>query len=306
MDRFSSLQLFVRVVESGSFTRAGRELGLGQPAVSKQIAALELRLGSQLLNRTSRGLNPTAAGQDFYESAINILADLDEAEGRIGRSGVTPSGIVRLATPPALGRMYIIPRLPGFFARYPDLSLDISLAERRVDLVREGLDMALRVGPLSDSALIARKIGDLHMMVAATPAYLERHGIPPTPADLRAHNLIAGQTQGATQAWKFNSPDGPVLVEPEGNLRSNDVEDQRAAILAGLGIGYTGRAMLEADIRAGNVVPLLEDFAPDPSPIHVICVSGRRMPERFRVVADFLAEICAEEPALRSGPRPKP
>lgn len=305
MDRFSSLQLFVRVVERGSFTDVGRELGIGQPAVSKQIAALEVHLGTQLLNRTSRGLQPTTAGQDLYESATRILGDLEEAEIRIGRNRISPAGVVRLATPPALGPMYIIPRLPAFFARYPDVSVDLSVAERRVDLVRDGVDIALRVGTLGDSSLVARKIGDLHMMTAATPAYLERYGTPSSPADLRDHNLVVGQAQGATQTWKFNGPGGPSLLEPEGNIRSNNAEDQRAAVLAGLGIGYGGRAMFEADLRAGNVVPILEDYAPDPSPIHALCVSNRRMPQRFRVVIDFLAEMCADEPALRLGPRPQ-
>jgi LysR family transcriptional regulator for bpeEF and oprC len=302
VDRFSSLQLFVRVVERGSFTHVGRELGIGQPAVSKQIAALEAHFGTRLLSRTPRGLQPTAAGQDLYESAIRLLGDLEETEVRIGRKSVSPAGVVRLATPPALGRMYLIPRLPAFFARYPDVSIDLSVAERRVDLVRDGIDIALRVGALADSTLLARKIGDLHMMTAATPAYLAQHGTPSTPADLRSHNLIVGQTQGATQAWKFNGPNGSFLLEPEGNIRSNDVEDQRAAVLAGLGIGYAGRAMFAADMKAGNVVAILEDYAPAPSPIHVLCVGGRRMPQRFRVVIDFLAEMCAEEPALRLAP----
>ena len=302
MDRFSSLRLFVRVVERGSFSHVGRELGIGQPAVSKQIAALEARLGVPLFNRTSRGLNPTAAGQDFYESAIRILGDLEETELRIAQNRISPAGLVRLATPPALGRMYIIPRLPSFIQRYPNVAIDLSVSERRVDLVREGIDIALRVGTLADSSLVARKIGDLHMVVAATPAYLEQHGTPSSPAELRFHNLIVGQTQGATQAWKFKGPEGPVLLEPEGNIRSNDAEDQRAAVLAGLGIGYAGRAMFAADIKAGAIIPILENYAPDPSPIHVISAGGRQMPERFRVVIDFLAQICAEEPALRIEP----
>jgi DNA-binding transcriptional LysR family regulator len=299
MDRFSSLQLFVRVVERGSFTHVARELGIGQPAVSKQVAALETRLGTPLLSRSSRGLTPTAAGQELYDTASRILADLAEAEARIGKTTVSPAGVVRLATPPALGRMYIIPRLPDFFERYPDVSIDFVSSERRVDVVREGIDIAMRVGPLADSTLVARKIGDLQMAVAASPAYLARHGTPSAPTDLRSHNLIVGQTQGATQPWKFSGPDGVLLLEPEGNIRSNDVEDQRAAMLAGLGIGYAGHAMLEADIRAGSLVPILQDHAPAPSPIHAISASGRRMPQRFRVVIDFLAEICAAEASLR-------
>lgn len=299
MDRFSSLRLFVRVIERGSFSHVGREMGIGQPAVSKQIAALESRLGVPLLNRTSRGLSPTAAGQDLYESALRILGDLEETELRIGQNRSSPAGLVRLATPPALGRMYIIPRLPVFMRRYPNISIDLSLSERRVDLVEERIDIALRVGALADSSLIARKIGDLHMAVVATPAYLERCGTPTNPDDLRSHNLIVGQSQGATQAWKFKHADGANLLEPQGNFRSNDAEDQRAAVLAGLGIGYGGRAMFGADIDTGTVVPILQNYIPDPSPIHVISAGSRRMPERIRVVIDLLAQICAEEPTLR-------
>lgn len=302
VDRFSSLKLFVRVVERGSFSHAGREFGIGQPAVSKQIASLEAHLGVPLLSRTSRGLNPTAAGLDLYESAIRILGDLEEAELRIAQNRFSPAGLVRLATPPALGRMYIIPRLPAFFLDYPNISIDLSVSERRVDLIREGIDIALRVGTLADSSLVARKIGDLHMAVVATPAYLEQNGTPSSIEELRSHNLIVGQTQGVTQPWAFRGPEGPVLLEPEGNIRSNDAEDQRAAVLAGLGIGYAGRAMFAADIRAGTVVPILESFAPAPSPIHVISAGGRPMPERFRVVIEFLAAMCAEEPALRIAP----
>lgn len=302
VDRFASLQLFVRVVERGSFTYVGRELGIGQPAVSKQIATLERRLGTRLLSRTPRGMQPTAAGLDLYESAVRILSDLAEAEVRVGQKSARPTGVVRLATPPAFGRMFIIPRLASFLERYPGISIDLLASERRVDLVREGIDIALRVGALADSTLVARKIGDLQLVVAATPDYLQRHGTPRRPADLHAHNLIVGQTQGATQAWRFNGPDGVTLLEPEGNIRSNDIEDLRAAVLAGLGIGYLGRAMLSSDLQAGTVRPVLEEFTPSPSPIHVLSASGRKMPQRFRVVIDFLAEICAEEPALRIAP----
>jgi DNA-binding transcriptional LysR family regulator len=302
MDRFSSLQLFVRVVERGSFTYVARELGLGQPAVSKQIAALEAHLGTPLLNRTPRGLNPTAAGQDLYEAATRILRDLEETEARVGGYLGRPGGVVRLATPPGFGRMFIIPKLPDFFARYPDVSLDIFASERRVDLVREGIDIAMRVGRLADSTLVARKIGDLQLVVAASPAYLARYGIPSGPADLLSHNLLVGQTQGVTENWAFDGPDGATLIEPAGNVRVNDIEDLRAAILAGLGIGYIGRVMLEADLLAGTAVPILEEYTPRPSPIHAVHTGGRGVPLRFRAVIDFLGEICAERPSLRIVP----
>jgi LysR family transcriptional regulator for bpeEF and oprC len=299
MDRFSSLQVFLRVVDRGSFTQAARELGLGQPAVSKQVAALEARLGAQLLNRSSRGLHPTAAGQDLYDSALRLLEDLDEAETRVTRGNTSPAGLVRVAVPPALAGMHVVPRLPAFFARYPDVTVELSVAERRVDLVKEGFDVAFRVGTLSDSSLVARRIGSLHAGTFASPGYLARHGTPALPADLRRHNLVTGQLQGATATWHFQGPDGPFSLEPSGNIRSNDAGDQRAAVLAGLGIGHGPAALFDADLRAGTVVNILQDFAPAPLPIHAIHASGRRIPSRLRVVTDFLAEVCAAEPSLR-------
>lgn len=298
MDRFASLQVFIRVVDRGSFTQAAHELGLGQPAVSKQVAALEARLGTQLLNRTSRGLHLTAAGQDFYDAAVRLLGELEEAETRVARGSTSPAGLVRVAVPPALGGMYIVPRLPAFFGRFPDVTVELSVGERRVDLVKEGFDLAFRVGRLGDSSLVARRIGSMRISTVATPGYLARHGTPADPAELRNHNLVTPLLRGATADWHFQGPEGPFSLEPSGNIRSNDAGDQRAAVLAGLGIGRGPTALFAADLRAGTVVGILDDFAPAPLPIHVVYASGRRVPGRLRVVIDFLAEICAAEPSL--------
>ncbi|MFC3125496.1 LysR substrate-binding domain-containing protein [Pseudoroseomonas globiformis] len=298
MDRFASLQLFIRVVDRGSFTRAAHEWGIGQPAVSKQVAALEARLGTPLLNRTSRGLHPTAAGQDFYDSAVRLLGDLEEAENRVARGSSNPAGLVRVAVPPALGGMYIVPQLPAFFARFPNVTVELSVGERRVDLIKEGFDLAFRVGTLGDSSLIARRIGSLRISTVATPDYLARHGTPSDPAALWSHNLVTPLLHGGTAEWLFLGPGGQFSLEPSGNIRSNDAGDQRAAVLAGVGIGRGPTALFAADLRAGTVVSILNDFAPPPSPIHVVYAGGRRVPGRLRVVAELLAEICASEPSL--------
>jgi len=299
MDRYSTLQLFVRVVERESFTEAAREFDLGQPAVSKQIAALEARLGTQLLDRTSRGLRPTAAGQDLYDSAIRLLGDLEDAENRVSGNSVSPSGLVRLATPPGFASQFVIPRLPQFFSRFPDLAIDISVGGHRVDLIREGMDIALRVGFLSDSSLIARKIGSVRQVTVATPDYLSRHGTPGEPSDLKDHQLVIRHSSGGPALWRFKGADGEIRREPSGRIASNDSEDLRAAVLAGLGIGQSSSALFAADLEAGRLVTILDDFAPDPMPIHLVTLSGRRMASRLRVVSDFLASICASEPALR-------
>lgn len=300
MDRFSTLQLYVRVFESGSFTRAAQEMGIGQPAVSKQISALEAHLGASLFVRSPRGLHATAAGDDFYDSAVKLLAGFEEAESRIGRGHVAPAGLVRVAVPPALARMYLVPRLPAFFSEFPDIAVEVSVSERHVDLIKEGIDVALRIGTLSDSSLIARKIGSMHLCTVATPAYLAQHGIPQDPSQLRFHNLVTGYANNRALAWRFATPSGPLEIEPSGNVRSNDAEAIRAAVLSGIGIAHDAQAMFQADLDKGRVVPILQAFKPIPRDIHAVTSGGRRLPHRLRVFIDLLTRMADEEPGLRA------
>lgn len=300
MDRFSSLQLFARVVELGSFTRAAKELGIGQPSVSKQIAALEAHLGARLVDRTSRGLRATAAGLDLYNSTIRLLADMEETEARIRGASKGPVGLVRIATPPVLGRMYIIPRLPYFITRFPEISVELSVAQRLTDLVKEGVDVALRVGSLESSSLVARRIGSIQTITVAVPGYLATHGTPTDPQDLVDHKLVTGQTDGEVLPWRFGGESGPWSMVPLGAVRSNDGEDLRAAVLAGIGITHGPSALFQADLREGRVVRILDAFTPAPVPIHAVCSSGRKMPQRVRVFVDFLAAAFAAEPSLQS------
>lgn len=299
MDRFATLQMFVRVVEAGSFTRAAQELGVGQPAVSKQVAALEAHLGTVLLDRTSRGLRATSAGLDLYHSATRLLSEYEETEGRIRRGGRGVAGLVRVATPPALGRMYIIPRLPTFFEQFPEITVEFSVAQRRVDLVKDGVDVALRVGELVSSTLSVRRIGSMQTITVATPQYLAKHGTPKDLRELVEHNLITGQTDGATLPWQFGGETGPASIIPSGHVKSNDGEDLRAATLAGLGILHGPKALLHADVEAGQVVQILHSLAPDAVPIQAVSVSGRKMAQRVRLFIDFLSATFATEPGLQ-------
>jgi LysR family transcriptional regulator, regulator for bpeEF and oprC len=299
MDRLDVLQLFVRVVEAGSLTKAAGALGIGQPTVSKQIALLEERLGAQLLNRTARGLSLTAAGQDYYESALRLLADFEEADARIGHGQSAPAGLVRVASSAGLGRMYVVPKLPEFFARYPEVSIDIDVTERFISLVEDGIDLALRIGHLSDSTMVARRIGSMSVATVATPAYLERFGEPKTPADLARHDCIGFVHRGTLIDWGFNGPAGPITIEPKGKFRSNDAEHLRAAVLSGIGIGHHAAWLYGAELASGAITPLLAEYAPHPFPIHAVSPAGRRIPSRVRVFIDFLAEICASDPHLR-------
>lgn len=300
MDRLDVLGLFVRVVESGSFSKAARATGVGQPAVSKQIAALEARLGSPLVTRSSRGLSVTAAGQDYYEFARRILVEIEEADAQVGRGQRAPAGVVRVAASPAFGRLYLVPRLAELAARHPGITLHLDVSERRADLVGEGVDVAVRMGRLGDSTLVARRIGTMRPVTVASRGYVAAHGTPRVPADLAGHNCLGYVFDGETLAWGFRGPDGPTTVEPRGTFRCNEGEALRAAVLAGLGIGHVASWLLAAELASGEVVRLLPDFAPDPFPIHALTPAGRRLPSRVRLMVDLLAEICAGEPELRT------
>jgi LysR family transcriptional regulator for bpeEF and oprC len=301
MDRLSALELFVRVIDLRSFTQAAKILGLGQPAVSKQIAALEASLGAQLLERSPRGLRPTPAGLELYGSAIRLLGELEEMESRVRGVSQCPEGPVRVATPPALGRMYLIPNLPTFFARYPGIAVEFSVSDRHVDLIKEGIDVALRVGPLKTSDLFARRIGTLQMITVATPAYLAAHGTPRDLGELAGHRLVAGQTDGVTLPWDFKVAGGAVSIEPVGRIRSNDGEDLRASVLADLGITYGPTALFQSDLREGKVVQVLEAFAPDTIAIHAVSSGGRKVAQRVRFFTDHLAATFAADISLRPG-----
>ncbi|MDN7182950.1 LysR family transcriptional regulator, partial [Caballeronia sp. SEWSISQ10-4 2] len=233
MDRLEGIKIFVRVVESGSFSAVARELGTGQPAISKQVAALEEHLGAQLLMRTSRSLSLTEAGRDFYESAVRLISDLEAAESRIGSGQVSPSGVVRVSAAPAFSRLYVVPQLPAFRVRYPKVVVESLVSERTINLVDEGIDLAIRNGALADSSLIARKIGEFALVAVASADYLERRGVPKRPSDLDRHDGVFFVSRDGPRPWTFASRAGVVSHQAGASFRTNDGEEQRAAVLAG-------------------------------------------------------------------------
>lgn len=299
MDKLDAMRMFARVVESGSFSQAARDLNVSQPTVSKQLAALEARLGTQLLARNSRTLAVTPAGQDYYEAMVRILQDIDAVEEKIVEGQSTPSGLVRVTVSPALGRMFVIPRLLEFRERFPDVAIEMEVSGRHVDLVEEGIDVAIRIGRLSDSALVARRIGDMRMITLASAAYLARHGTPQTLDELRTHQRIAYVYQGNITGWGFRLDGREVTVDGGGAFRTNDAEHVRGAVLAGLGIAHHASWLFTDVLASGEVVRILEKHAPPPFPINAVTAAGRRMSSRVRQFIDFLAAICAEEPELR-------
>ncbi len=298
MDRIDAIRLFVRLVERGSFSAVGREEGIGQPAVSKQIAALERHLGAQLVLRTSRRLAITDAGQAFYDAARQLVDDFDAVESSVGERQRSPRGLVRVNTAPAHGRLWITPRLPALFRRYPDLSVELSVSERNVDLVAQGIDLAIRHGPLADSSLTARRIGDTQLVLAASTAYLAEHGTPRKLADLDAHACVVFARDRERRPWMLRSGRETIPWLPRGALLTGDAEHVRAAVLNGLGISQAPWWLLADQIRAGTVQILLPHLQNEPLPMHLVYPAGRRVPMRVRVVIDFLTELFAD-PAAR-------
>lgn len=298
MDRMAAISLFVRVVDSGSFTAVARALGVGQPAVSKQVAALEEHLGAQLLQRTSRSLSLTEAGRDFYESGVRLLGELEAAELRVGRGAIAPSGLVRANVTPVFGRLYIVPRLRDFFARYPGVSVELVVTDHLVNLVEQAVDVGVHNGELSNSSLVTRKLAQTRIVTVATPAYLAALGEPQTPDDLERHACVIYAPNGAPRVWGFAGRFGPLDHQPKGAFRTNDAEQIRAAVLGDMGLAHAPGWLFASEIASGAVRPVLVDYEPAKLSISAVRPGGKFLASKVRVFIDFLAEIFAEEPSL--------
>jgi DNA-binding transcriptional LysR family regulator len=288
MDRLDAIRLFVRLVECGSFSAVGREEGIGQPAVSKQIGALERHLGAQLVFRTSRQVVITEAGQTFYESARQMMDDFEALESSVGDRQRAPRGLVRINTAPAHGRLCITPLLPEFFRQYPDVAIELSVSERHVDLIGDGVDLAVRHGRLVDSSLTARKLSETDFVLVASPGYLAEKGAPARLADLDRHACIVFSKGRERYPWALKAGKETVSYVPHGSLMTGDAEHIRAAVLSGLGVAQAPFWLLAQEIRSGEVQVLLPQLQPERVPIHVVYPAGRRVPMRVRVFIEFL------------------
>lgn len=288
-NRVGEMEVFARVVELGGLSLAAKALGMTPSAVSKLIARLEARLGARLLNRSTRRLQLTPEGEAFYQRSVCILADIAEAE-REAAAGAEPRGRLRVNTNVPFGQHYLLPLVPAFLARHPQVTLDITLTEQVIDLLQERADVAIRVGPLRASRLVARKLGTSRVAVVAAPAYLERHGMPRRVADLERHNRIGFNFARAEKGWPFHDG-GLVTLPPSGNVLVGDGESARLLALAGVGLARLAHFHVGTDIAAGRLVPVLEAFNPgDTQEIHAVFLGqGGPLPARVRAFIDFLA-----------------
>ncbi|WP_437859668.1 LysR family transcriptional regulator [Sorangium sp. So ce363] len=300
MDRLNTMRLFVRVVETASFSKAAKVEGVVQSTASKQVAALEKRLGTQLLRRTSRGLSTTAAGRDLYDALVRLLAELDAAEARATHGQGAVVGQLRVTAPAGFGRMYMVPLLPALLDRYPGLHIDLDVDDRYVNLVEEGFDVAVRVGQLRDSSLVSRRIGTFDVVTVASASYLERRGPPRSLGDLGRHACVAFMVCGSPRPWEFRSGKDAVTLTPAGPLRCNDAESVRAAVLAGLGITHVPEWLFADALASGAVARLLVADRPPRVAIHALCPSGRALSSKARTFIDFLTDEVAPSAGLRA------
>ena len=297
MDKLTSMAVFARVVEANSFTSAAAQLGMSRSAVSKAIAGLEDRLGARLLNRTTRRLALTEVGQAFYERCARIVAEAEDAELAVSHLQVSPRGTLRVNAPVSFGLRHLAPALPDFMKRYPEVRVSIDLADRMVDLIDEGYDLAVRIGDLQDSSLIARRLIDNHMVVCAAPAYWHRRGRPKEPADLTKHACLTYAYQRNPNDWPFVGPHGRFHVRVDGPLQSNNGDLSLAAACAGLGVVVLPCFLCGEELEAGRLEPVLCDWLPPAGGIHAVYPHARHPSTKVRAFIDFLVERFAPLPA---------
>jgi len=291
MDRFQAITAFVKVVEAGSFAGAAERLAVSVSSVSRLVADLEARLGTRLLNRTTRRLSLTEAGRTFHEHGVQLLADLDEAEASASAEAIVPRGTLRVTCGTSFGNAHLASAVAAFMARYPQVRFDVELADRMSDLVDEGFDAAVRIGGSPVSNLVARRIGTTALVCCAAPSYLALHGTPRVPADLAQHQCLLYQYAAQRDVWAFADAQGEVTrVRVSGPLVANNGSFLAALARDGAGIACEPDFVVGADVRAGRLVPVLHPFRPASAPIHVVYPSRRHLSAKVRVFAQFLAE----------------
>lgn len=297
MDSLTDIVVFVRVVDDGSFTRAAERLKLSRSVVSKYVTRLEGRLGARLLNRTTRRLSLTEAGRIFYQRSRRGLQDIEEAEAEVSRLQEKPRGVLRINSPMSFGILHIAPALPEFLAQHPEVSVEMNLDDRVVDVIEEGFDVSIRIAEMPDSSLIARRLAPCRHVIVAAPAYLEKHGTPRTPEDLRDHNIISFSYQTSVYDWHFISPDNKqVSVPVSGSMQANNSLALREALLRGVGITRTPTFVVGKDVQDGRLLPILGNYRTLEVSIYLVYPQRRHLSPKVRAFVDFMADRISEPP----------
>lgn len=288
MDRISAMSVYRRVIETGSFTAVANESGLTQPTISKHIAGLESHYGLKLINRSTRQLHPTDIGMEFYERCCQILDEMEDMDSQLLEQQSLPTGKLRVNAPVTFSRLAILPLLWPFLKKYPELKFDMFMDDNYVDLVKEGIDIAIRIGPLTDSTLIAKKIGTMKRYTVASPDYIKEHGLPDSIEDLLNHNCLIYNLLTTRNEWYFHSGKDIKSVIVNGHFCTNNPDAIRGALLAGLGIGAAPDWLIEKDIEQGHLIELLPDYKPTSLDINAIYPQRRFLPAKVRLFIDYL------------------
>ena len=290
MDLFYSMRMYVAVVEGGSFAAAADKLEISRAMVSKQIQKLEEHLGTRLMNRTTRRLSLTETGRAFYDRSTEILQDVEDAEQIAGHMTRTPQGVLRVTIPLSYGQHRLATIIGAYTQAYPQVQLDIALSDRKVDLIEDGFDLAVRIGALPQSDLIARKIGGVRSIVCASPDYVARHGAPRTPQELSGHACLGYSLTGSGADWRFETPDGPLVVPISGPIRADNGDIIRLAGLSGAGILFQPHFIVGDDLAAGRLVQLLPGWQSAELGVYAVYPSRKHLSAKVRTFVDFLAE----------------
>ncbi|MBS97469.1 MAG: LysR family transcriptional regulator [Oceanospirillaceae bacterium] len=288
------MQGFVESVRRGSFSAAGRQLDLSPSAISKLLSRLESRLGVRLLNRTTRTLSLTEAGHAYFQRCVDILDEIEDAEDALTGFGREPAGTLRINSTPGFAKHQLLPRMPAFQALYPKVTLEYQLTGQAVDLIGEGVDVAIRLGVLRDTSLVARKLGSSRRVICASPEYLVKWGAPETPHQLLEHDCLRLSTNDAFNQWQFESKNGTEKVDVKGRFVTDNVDALHQYALLGGGIVRLSVFMVGDDLQRGRLVPLLTDYKVEDQQIHAVYPHRKHLPAKVRVLLDFLAEQFSE------------
>ena len=286
MDRLQTLEVFVAVAETGSFAAGARKVGLSAPSVTRGVNALEDRLGVRLFTRTTRRVNLTEIGQSYLEDVRLILAQMKDADGSAAGLASNPVGKLRITCPNEFGRMYIMPILTDYLDAYPDVDAEVVMVDRIVNIVDEGYDLAVRIGHLQQSGLIAVKVGEVRRMVCASPNYLKKHGRPANPSELTKHQIIVNAPASRNMEWRFEGA-SPQSVSFNPRLSISSVAASISVARSGWGLCRVLSYQVGEDTQNGTLIPVLEEFEPDPLPIQLVHIEGRSAPAKLRTFIDF-------------------
>ena len=290
MDRIQSMEVFVKVAQAGSLSAAAQTLGFSKSTVSKHLSALEEHLGVLLVNRTTRRLSLTELGAAYRDHAQRILAEIEETELAIQEHTVEPKGRLKVSAPMSFGILHLAPLLPGFMTAHPRIEVELSLDDRRIDLIDDGFDLAIRIGRLEDSTLLARRLASVHFVCAAADRYLDRHRPIGHPDDLASHNCLRYTLGRQPHEWRFSRGDEVAAIKVTGMLAANNGDALREAAVGGLGIIYQPVFIIDADLRAQRLKPLLEDWKTPTIDIHAVFPEQRRLQPKLRRFVDYLAD----------------